>query len=275
VTEQLALEQVFRDGGAVDRHEPRGPAPALRVQRARDEFLARAALAQDHHRHVGRRDLLDHAADLEHRIVGGDQAFERRAHEIFGELAVLFFERVQAERAADDEPQHVRIERLLVEIVGAVRNRAHRVVAVGVARDHDDTRVRRQAQDFLERAHAFADAFGVGRQAEILQHHGRLEAPDLRQRFFAVRGHEHFVFVETPAQLFLQADVVFDHEQPRLILTLGGGFAHEATGRISEKRVPAPGWLSTSTSPPRLRANSRAWYAPIPIPLDPFVLWNG
>ena len=83
----------------------------------------------------------------------------------------------------------------------------------------DDARVRREAQDLLERAHALAHAFGVRRQAEILQHDRGLEAAHLRQRLLAIARDEHFVFVEAPAQLLLQADVVFDDQQPRLSVT--------------------------------------------------------
>ena len=39
----------------------------------------------------------------------------------------------------------------------------------------------------LQRRHAFADAFGVGRQPEVLQHDRRLEAAQLRQRLAARR----------------------------------------------------------------------------------------
>ena len=64
VAEQLALEQLLGNRGAVDRDELAVLAAALRVHRAREQLLAGAALAQDQHRHVGRRDLLDHAAHL-------------------------------------------------------------------------------------------------------------------------------------------------------------------------------------------------------------------
>jgi hypothetical protein len=89
------------------------------VQRTRHEFLASAAFAEDQHRGVRRRDLLDHAADLEHRIVGGDEAFHRRGQLRLAQLAVLFFERVDVKGAPDQQPQHVGVDRLLVEIVRA------------------------------------------------------------------------------------------------------------------------------------------------------------
>ena len=46
VAEQLALQQRFGDGGAVDGQERRGGPAAVVVQGAGDQLLAGAALAQ-------------------------------------------------------------------------------------------------------------------------------------------------------------------------------------------------------------------------------------
>ena len=51
-------------------------ARAQAVDRAGDELLARAALAGDQHRGVGRRELLDQPVDLEHRRGRADQLLE-------------------------------------------------------------------------------------------------------------------------------------------------------------------------------------------------------
>ena len=102
------------------------------------------------------------------------------------QLPVLLFERVDVEGAADDQPQHVGVDRLLIEIVGAERHGAHRVVAVVVAGDDDDLGLRREAAaSRCSVCMPSLDAFGIGRQAEVLQHHRRLEAAQLRQRFAA------------------------------------------------------------------------------------------
>ncbi len=45
VSEQLALQQLRRDGGAVDGHEGSAGAPALLMREAREHLLAGAALA--------------------------------------------------------------------------------------------------------------------------------------------------------------------------------------------------------------------------------------
>ena len=65
--EQLALDQRGRDGAAVDAHHgtaaPRAPLVDLR----REQLLAGAGLAEEQHRRVGRRHLLDLIDDATHR----------------------------------------------------------------------------------------------------------------------------------------------------------------------------------------------------------------
>jgi hypothetical protein len=67
VAEELALEDRLGKGRAVDGDEGLGRARALGVDGARDELLARAALADDEHRGGRRRDLRDRLVDAEHR----------------------------------------------------------------------------------------------------------------------------------------------------------------------------------------------------------------
>src|SRR5690606_20187723 len=64
VPEQEALEQRLRDRGAVDGDVGLVGAPAVPVDRTRDEVLAGAALAADQDRRVGRRRQLELALDL-------------------------------------------------------------------------------------------------------------------------------------------------------------------------------------------------------------------
>ncbi len=52
VAEQFGLEQVLGDRRAIDGDEL-ALAPALLVDRARQQFLAGAAGAEQHHRHIG------------------------------------------------------------------------------------------------------------------------------------------------------------------------------------------------------------------------------
>ena len=65
VAEELALEQVVRDGGAVDGLEAPAP-PRDAVQLARGDLLARARLAEEHARELRRRDALELGGDEVH-----------------------------------------------------------------------------------------------------------------------------------------------------------------------------------------------------------------
>ena len=94
VAEKLAFQQRLRDGGAVDRHEELVAAPAVMMDRTRDQFLARAALAGDHHRGLAVRDAAYHLEDLLHRLglpddavlvlVDGELRLERRGRAHLG-----------------------------------------------------------------------------------------------------------------------------------------------------------------------------------------------
>ena len=68
VTEQLALQQVLRNGRAIDGEEWPVVARAVLMDGASDEFLSRSALAGDHDRRIAVRDAPDH---FEHFLHGG------------------------------------------------------------------------------------------------------------------------------------------------------------------------------------------------------------
>src|SRR5690606_24714551 len=76
VAEQLALEQVLRDGAAVDGDERPVLARRAAVDLAGDQLLAGAGLAGDEHRDVGGRHLLHLAEPLLHRPAGADDLTE-------------------------------------------------------------------------------------------------------------------------------------------------------------------------------------------------------
>ena len=73
VAEELALQQVFGDRGAVDRDEGRVAPVRLHVDVARHHLLAGAAFAGDQDRGVGRRDLVGEADHGLHRRVADDE----------------------------------------------------------------------------------------------------------------------------------------------------------------------------------------------------------
>jgi hypothetical protein len=73
VPEQLALQQVFRDGGAVQGQERPVGAAGVLVDRPGDEFLAGAALAGNQHRHVLPGHPPDRLVHLAHGRAKADQ----------------------------------------------------------------------------------------------------------------------------------------------------------------------------------------------------------
>ena len=72
VAEQLALEKVFRDSGAIDREEASVAPGAVVVDRTSDELLARATLARDHHSGVAASHAAHHFEDLLHGLGAAD-----------------------------------------------------------------------------------------------------------------------------------------------------------------------------------------------------------
>src|SRR5262249_57888148 len=76
--EELALEERFRDGRAVECHERAAlPRPAL-VERARGDLLAGPALARDQDRRAGVGDPPEEIVDRGHRGACADQVAEAR-----------------------------------------------------------------------------------------------------------------------------------------------------------------------------------------------------
>ncbi len=73
VAEQLALQQVLGNGGAVQGHERTSSAARAAVDVAGEHLLAGAALPGDEHRGLGTRHLLGAPQRGEHRGVAGDQ----------------------------------------------------------------------------------------------------------------------------------------------------------------------------------------------------------
>ena len=73
VAEQFGFDQVARDRRHVDGDERTRAPLAVVVQRARDQFLAGAGFAGDHHRQVGLHQAREHAVDVLHRRRAADQ----------------------------------------------------------------------------------------------------------------------------------------------------------------------------------------------------------
>jgi hypothetical protein len=137
VAEELGLNEVFGNGGAVEFDEHAVAALRLRVHGAGDEFFASARLAEDEDAAVGgghEFDLLAQGFDGDG--LTGDGAFG----ELAGELLVVFAEVVCLDRVAKNEEGAVHGERFFEEVVGTELGGSDGSLYGRVAGDHDDFR---------------------------------------------------------------------------------------------------------------------------------------
>ena len=183
------------------------------MQRLGQQLFTRAAFAQQQGSGIGRRHFLHHAAHFQHLVAGGHDAVERRHTLLLQQALIFLLELAHLVGAVHDQLQRLGFDGLLVKVVGPQTDCPQRVLLVAVASDHDHLGVGRERQGLLERLEALFDAFRVGGQPQVLQHHGRLMPPQLRERRFPILGDQHFVILEAPAQLTLQPRIVFHHQE--------------------------------------------------------------
>src|SRR5262249_4073995 len=152
VAEELVLEERLGDRAAV--HDDEGPLVPRRqvVDRARDELLAGAALAEEGDGDVGGRHHRDALVELfgPRRAADEDVGLARAARPAGAPVA---------ERALDAEPELGAVERLADEVEGAVAHPERGRLGAGSAGlgGDDDPRALRPGADAVERL----DAAGV------------------------------------------------------------------------------------------------------------------
>ncbi len=203
------------------------------VKAPREPLLAGAALAEQQHRRLGRCELLDHAADLQHGVARGNHPGQGGAGGEAAQAVVLALDRVDAARPVDQHAQHLDVHRLLAEVEGAGADGPQRVLAPVAPGDHDDLGARCELVDRRQAGEALLHAVGVGWQTEILEHHFGLEAAAGGDRLVAGGGELHAIAVERPLQLALQAGVVLDDQQGGLF-----GLGHRGSIPSAPRSVP-------------------------------------
>ena len=161
VSEQLALEQGFRDRSAIDRDErPVAPRAGL-VDGARQQFLAAAALAQQQDGHVPGRQTPGHADEFVHRAGAPHQTLEGIAFVHLAAQAVdLLAQLALSERTLDDDLEGVGVNRLAQVIGGTRPDGLDRRRNRPVGGDQHDRQIRRlpaQLGQQLDAVHARHD----------------------------------------------------------------------------------------------------------------------
>ena len=165
VAEQDALDQILRDGAAIDGDEGLGSAGAFALDGARDQLLADARFAFDQHRDGGVGGPvaeLDHAL---HGIAAGDQVVEAKLAAGGGLHAdQLAVQRLDLERVLDGDFEPLGTHRLDHEVDGAGAHRRDGGVDAAMSGLHDDRRLAGQ------RAHGGENGYAVGaRHDEVEQ----------------------------------------------------------------------------------------------------------
>ena len=178
VAEQLRFEQVFRDRRAVDGDERAVGPRAEHVQRAREQLLARAALAFDQDRRVvgGRRAVQRLRDLLQPRIFTDDLGRAAPLRELLFEEEVFGRQPPLHQRALDEQQQVIGIDRLGEKIERAFLHRRDGVLDVAERRHHDDGQLGIELLGGAQ--HAEPVAFG---QPEIGQHHGGTHRSEARR----------------------------------------------------------------------------------------------
>ena len=210
VAEQLGFEQRVGNRRAVDRDKRPVGARAERVQAAREQLLAGAALAFEQHRRVGGRgavQLLQHLA--ERRVLADDPRRAAPLGQLLLQQDVLGQHAPLRDGALHHQQQVIGIDRLGEKVRRPLVHRGHGVLNAAV-RGHDDHR--QLGVELLGRAQ---DAKPVaGRQLEIGEDHGRARLAKLLNGFRLVARFEDDVALrlERMAQHGAQRILVFDKE---------------------------------------------------------------
>ena len=177
VAEELGLEELEGEGGAVDLDEGALAAGGAVVDGAGDELLADAGLAPDEDGGIGVGDLIDHFLDglharavLEHPVVLGAASLELASEHLLSETLDLPLQRGLLQHVFDRAPDVVLMERLGQEVARALLHRLDHDRRFAVGRDHDHGRPRAGFPDALQEREAVFSP-----QADIEEDHRRLQ----------------------------------------------------------------------------------------------------
>ena len=123
MAEELAFDQLFRDGSRVHRHEGSIGAPGTQVDLARDELLASSVLPRDQDPALRRSRDRDLFLQDSHDLAVADDL--RGLENGPAQLAILQGQARSLERVIDTEQELVVGEGLLQKVVGTELGGAH------------------------------------------------------------------------------------------------------------------------------------------------------
>ena len=243
VAEELRLQELRRDGGAVDGDEVLGGALAVVVDGLGHQLLPRPALPVDHHGAAAAGHLLDQAEHLLHGPALSDQVLEVvPGVELLAERADLVPQATLVQGLLDGEEHLVDLEGLVDVVVGAFLHRLDGLIDGAEGGHDDDHDIRVQLLDGPQGLHA-----AQTRHADIRHHQiDRLllqEGQSLRP-VAADGGLKAFPLQDLCQQVPHLLFVV--HDQDALVRTHA---VPPSAGSQMVKVVPCPTSLATSMLP--------------------------
>ena len=129
MSEQLVLEDVLRERGAVECEERPFRPIALGVDRSRDQLLSRAGLSEDQHACRGGSNCLDDLVNRAHFFrLASELAVMRQSLELRRQLAIFLLDVELVERLGNERFESIELvgsERLLDVIVRAFTHCLH------------------------------------------------------------------------------------------------------------------------------------------------------
>ena len=214
IAEQLALQQLAGDGGAVDLDERLVAAAGIGIDHPRDHFFAGAALAPDQHGGIGIGNLLDGHLHFFHLGTGAEQHREVAlpAH-LFAQLRHFTHQPQSIHHLIDPQIELLGLERLAHVIVGAQLGGAKDDLRIVLRGEHDHRRIGLDLLDPLQRLDA-ADAV----HGDIQQHQVGIEDAKHANGFFAAGGGINFKVTagQVSTQKTGHAGVVIHHQHSQL-----------------------------------------------------------
>ena len=220
MTEQLGLQQCFRDRGTVDRDKRAVRPRAERMESPRKQLLARAALAFEEHGGVRCRGPMERDRDLfQLRVLADDLGRATARRELLLEENVLGRHALLRERTLHHQQQMVGIDGLGEKVERAFLDGFDGVLNRAVRGHHDNRQLGIQLLGGAQ--HAEAVALG---EPQVRQDDARARRAQRPDGFGLVARFDHAVAVglQRQAQHGAQRVLVFDDQNGGI----GGAAGH-------------------------------------------------
>ena len=187
MTEQLRFKQPVRDGRAVDGDKGSVGPRAERVQRAREQLFAGAALPFEQHGGVGAGgavQLLQHMAQP--RILADDSRGPAPLGQLLLEQHVVGKHPALRDRALHHQHHVIGVDRLGEKVHRAFLHRRHRILNTAVRRHDDDLQFRVELLGGSKHPESVAHG-----KLEVGQDHRGPRLPQVLNRLRLVTGFDH------------------------------------------------------------------------------------